>query len=321
LEKISEILADCLEMKTSERRKYLNKSDIEPEIRAEVKSFLDLETDTETFMSLSAVDVSKDFIPLSRNDDNQSAARQIGIYKVIKELGLGGMGAVYLAERTDGKFKQKVAVKLLKREFNIEKIRQIFKREKEILAALSHPNIAHLLDAGKTDDGIPYLVMEYIEGVPVDKFCFENSLELNERLKLFNKICEAVAFAHRNLVIHRDLKPSNILITKTGETKLLDFGISKLLGETGESSKNTTIFEAMTPQYASPEQIRGEQVSTATDIYSLGVVLFKMLTGTFPYDLGNKTANELLQIIERQEPIMPSSAVSREETNRKSKIA
>ncbi len=282
--KVSEILLDCLEVETSNRRKFLDDLKISPEVSTEVESLLAFETETEDFMTLSANEISRDFFSFDESGEKSFVAQQIGIYKIIKELGFGGMGAVFLAERTDGKFEQEVAIKLLKREFNVEKIRRIFRREREILAALTHPNIARLLDAGKTGDGIPYLVMEYIEGVPVDKFCLENSLELNERLKIFNKICEAVAFAHRNLIIHRDLKPSNILITKDGETKLLDFGISKLLDESAETPKNTTLFGAMTPEYASPEQIRGETVSTATDIYSLGVVLYKMLTGTFPKD-------------------------------------
>src|ERR1051325_8231467 len=178
---------------------------------------------------------------------------------------------------------------MLRREFNTGKIRQTFKREKEILAALSHPNIATLLDAGTTDDGIPYLAMEYVKGEPIDEFCRRQNLSLNARLKLFNKVCDAVGFAHRNLIIHRDLKPSNILVNEKGEPKLLDFGISKLLDTNADETAQVTQLGALTPQYASPEQIRGEPVTTATDVYSLGVVLFRILTGSLPYRLRHKT--------------------------------
>lgn len=216
------------------------------------------------------------------------------------------MGVVYLAARADGKFEQKVAIKMLKREFNVEKIRQTFQREKEILSKLNNPLITRLLDAGTTDDGVPYLVMEYIEGEPIDKFCENKNLSLNSRLKLFNKVCEAVSFAHRNLIIHRDLKPSNILVTEKGKPKLLDFGISKLLGaENSEENMRVTAFGAMTPEYASPEQIKGETITTATDIYSLGVVLYKMLTDSHPFDLKGKTNGELLKIITEHKPVCP----------------
>ncbi len=272
---------NVLPLDAAARERYFEKSGINGEIRREVESLLTVDKESESLMNLSAVEFLKDFIDSDKIDENSLNGQKIGIYKIIGELGFGGMGAVYLAERADGKFQQKVAVKMLKREFNIERIRRTFRREKEILAALSHPNIAHLLDAGKTDDNIPFLVMEYVEGVPIDEFCLENSLDTNARLKLFNKICDAVAFAHRNLIVHRDLKPSNILITKNGEPKLLDFGISKLLDDTDETSKNTTLLGAMTPRYASPEQLRGEIVSTATDIYSLGVVLAELLQSRF----------------------------------------
>jgi hypothetical protein len=228
----------------------------------------------------------------------------IGIYRVVRELGCGGMGAVYLATRADGKFEQTVAIKMLRREFNTARLRQNFRREKDILAALSHPNIATLLDTGTTEDGIPYLVMEYVEGESIDKFCKSCDLPLNARLKLFNKVCDAVAFAHRNLIIHRDLKPSNILVTLAGELKLLDFGISKLLD--AQSDDAHTIPGLMTPEYASPEQIEGANVTTATDIYSLGLVLFKLLTGSFPFDLENKTNGNLLREITTAAPKLPS---------------
>ena len=271
-------------------------------------------------MNLSAVEFSKDFF-----DETESSliGQRIGVYRIVCELGYGGMGAVYLAERADGKFSQRVAVKMLKREFNVEKIRRNFEREKEILATLVHPNIATLIDAGTTADGIPFLVMEYIAGEQIDKFCQNRHLSLTERLKLFNKVCLAVGFAHRNLVVHRDLKPSNILVTANGEPKLLDFGISKLLDAQPTDGKTAiTIFGAMTPDYASPEQVKGEQVTTATDIYSLGLVLYKILTDAHPFNLTGKTNGELLKIISENVPTIPSDTLQeREKGNLSSKIS
>ena len=306
--KISEILPDCLELNVSERRKYLDELHLSPELNSELEFFLAFENEAEDFMSETATGVTKDFFSPLEFDENPTVGQRIGVYKIEKEIGFGGMGAVYLATRADGKFEQKAAIKLLKREFNVEKIRQSFRREKEILARLAHPNIARLLDAGTTADGIPYLVMEYVEGVPIDKFCQQNNVPLKARLKLFNRVCEAVSFAHRNLIVHRDLKPSNILVNDAGEPKLLDFGISKLLDAENTEDKHTTLLGAMTPEYASPEQIKGEPVTTASDIYSLGVVLFKILTGSYPYNFKNKTNGNLLKEITDSEPFRPSDA-------------
>ena len=317
--RIKELLQKVLQLEPSKRRKFLDEPGISLEIREEVESLLAFEEETEDFMSLSASVFSKDFFSKDEQVTNSLIGQRIGNYEIVAELGFGGMGAVYLATRADGKFSQRVAVKMLKRELNTEKIRRNFKREKEILATLAHPNIAALLDAGTTDDAVPYLVMEYVEGEPIDKFCRENALTLNERLKLFNKVCEAVAFAHRNLIVHRDLKPSNILITRDGEPKLLDFGISKLLDANSEDEHTITNLGAMTPQYASPEQIKGASVTTATDIYSLGVILFKILTGNFPYNFENKTNGNLLKEITDSEPTVPSQTV-RADKNKEIKI-
>jgi len=305
---IKNVLLEVLQLPATERRDYLQRADITAETRREVKSLLELENEAEDFMSLSVGEFSRDFL-----DPNEPAARinqKIGIYEVISELGFGGMGAVYLATRADGKFEQRVAIKLLKREYNIEKIRRTFTREKEILATLAHPNIAKLLDAGTTDEGIPYLVMEYVKGPPIDEYCQSRALSLNARLKLFNKVCDAVAFAHHNLIVHRDLKPSNILVTEDGEPKLLDFGISQLLDVNAEEAGHVTHLGALTPQYASPEQLKGEPVTTATDVYSLGVVLFKILTGTLPHKSGRETEKPIGEKI-RTEPTRPSVAALR----------
>lgn len=304
---VKEILRDILRIEPSKRGEFLEKTETTAEIRREVESLLACEIESANFMSLPLTDFSKDFLAVEEPEISL-VGQKIGIYEIVKEIGTGGMGAVYLADRADGKFEQKVAIKLLRRAFNTEKIRRYFRREREIQAKLNHPNIARLLDAGTTGDGVPFLVMEYIEGLPIDKFCETNNLSLDSRLKLFNRACDAVMHAHRNLTVHLDLKPSNILVTSDGTPKLLDFGISKLLdaNETG-GSQPMTILGAMTPEYASPEQIKGEPLTTAADIYSLGVVLFKILTGSYPYDFKGKTNGNLLKEITDSEPFRPSA--------------
>lgn len=301
---MKDILWEVLDVEPHRRSEFLSRSGMTDEIRSEIESLLSFEEASADFMSLPITDFSSDFYPPIPALETSFIGQMVGAYRIVDELGIGGMGAVYLAERSDGKFEQKVAVKLLRRELNVGVIRSKFEQEKEILAKLHHPNIASLLDTGTTTDGLPYLVMEYVEGVPVDKFCEAEHLSLKERLKLFNKVCEAVSFAHRNLIIHRDLKPSNILVSKNGEPKLLDFGISKLL-DGNEETRNTAL-GAMTPQYAAPEQIQGEGVSTATDIYSLGVILYRIVTGELPFHTKGKTNGELLKAITEAEPTAPS---------------
>ncbi len=306
--RIKEALLEALGLDPRERAAYLERADLTAEARAEVESLLAFEAEARDFMSLPAGEFSGDLFPTTGPTADALAGQRVGAYEIVSELGSGGMGAVYLARRADGKFEQAVAVKMLRREFNTEKIRRAFKREKEILATLAHPNIATLIDAGTTEDGIPYLVMEYVKGEPIDEFCQSRILSLNARLKLFNKVCDAVAFAHRSLIVHRDLKPSNILVNADGEPKLLDFGISKLLDAKAEDAGLVTHFGALTPQYASPEQMKGEPVTTATDVYSLGIVLFNLLTERFPYDTGDKTNGQLIREITDAAPAPPSEA-------------
>ena len=310
---IKDTLLEALKLDSSRRRDYLDNAGISAEVRAEVESLLTQENNAIDFMSLTASGFAGELFDSGGSSADSLINQKIGIYEIVSELGLGGMGAVYLAMRRDGKFEQKVAIKMLKREFNTETIRRNFKREKEILAALAHPNIATLLDAGTTEDGIPYLVMEYIDGEPIDKYCQTGSLSLNSRLKLFNRICDAVALAHHSLIVHRDLKPSNILVTRDGEPKLLDFGISKLLDAKAEDAGLITQLGAMTPIYASPEQLKGEPVTTATDIYSLGVILFKILTGSLPYTLDKESNGNLLREVTHNEPTLPSEVARRSE--------
>jgi serine/threonine-protein kinase len=213
--------------------------------------------------------------------------QRVGNYRLIELLGTGGMGNVYLAERDDRQFEHRVAIKLLHPGRRDPDLLQRFRTERQMLANLEHPNIARLLDGGETATGIPYLVMEHVDGVPIDEYCDDRQLTLQHRLLIFMKVCAAIDYAHRNLVVHRDIKPSNILVTKDGEPKLLDFGIGKFLDQSAAIFTVAVTREGagvMTPAYASPEQIRSQPVSTVTDIYSLGVLLYKMLCGRMPYD-------------------------------------
>jgi serine/threonine-protein kinase len=237
--------------------------------------------------------------------------RRIGPYRILHELGQGGMGTVYLAVRADEQFEKRVALKIIRSGADSSEVVRHFKRERQILAGLDHPNIARLLDGGATDGGLPYLVMEYIEGEQILHYCDSRSLPVGERLKLFQSVCSAVQYAHRSLVVHRDIKPGNILVAADGSPRLLDFGIAKLLSPdlSGEAPTATSV--AMTPAYASPEQARGERVTTASDVYSLGVVLYELLSGRLPYRLASHQALDVLVAVSEQEPEKPSAAVGR----------
>jgi eukaryotic-like serine/threonine-protein kinase len=306
--KVKLVLDEALALDASERRVFLNKLEIGDEVRAEVESLLAFETESEDLMHLSAVEFSRDFFDAG---ENVLKGKNIGAYRVISELGFGGMGAVYLAERADGKFSQRVALKLLKREMNTAALRRRFQQELEILASLEHPNIARLLDAGTSDDKIPYLAMEYVEGLPIDDYCDKHNLDLTERLNLFRTVCATVNFAHRNLIVHRDLKPSNILVTEDGVPKLLDFGISKILSTEIESINAATITKlgVMTPGYASPEQLQNKSVTTATDVYSLGVILYELLSGHRPFENKEGDFKEIYQAVIDINPPLPSSLI------------
>ncbi|NNE67492.1 MAG: serine/threonine protein kinase [Pyrinomonadaceae bacterium] len=312
---IKEILDKALQLDPSARVHFLNELDTDEEVKSEVVSLLVDLDEAEDFLSAPASSLAGEFLPEEESVEDPNLGEQIGNYRIVSELGLGGMGAVYLAERTDGEFTQQVAIKLLKREFNTKRIRETFARERDIQGGLAHPNIATLIDAGTTNDGIPFLIMELVEGVPIDRYCREKNLNLGQRLKLFNKACEAVSFAHRNLIVHRDLKPSNILVTEDGEPMLLDFGISKLLDEDGHDSSTVTNIGALTPKYASPEQITGEPITTATDIFSLGVILYKILTGRHPFTNSSDESGVLSAIVER-DPTLPSASTRGNGTER-----
>ena len=240
---------------------------------------------------------------------------RFGPYRVLRELGRGGMGVVYLAERDDGHFRRRVAVKLLRYGPHAEELYRRFIAERQILASLDHPNIAQLLDGGVTDGDLPYLVMEYVDGVPIARYCDERRLDVEARIRLFCDVCAAVHHAHQNLIVHRDLKPSNIFVTRDGQVKLLDFGIAKVLGPAlagVEPPETRTGFRVMTPEYASPEQVRGDALTTASDIYALGVVLYELLAGSRPYRLTSASPHEIAQAICEREPERPSSRVTRQ---------
>ena len=235
----------------------------------------------------------------------------IGPYQLDRLLGHGGMGAVYLAHRIDGQFQQRVAVKLIDQPLATDLFRERFRLERQILAGLTHPYIAHLLDGGVTEDGELYLVMEYVDGIPIGRFCREHRLLIRERLLLFLKVCTAVQFAHQNLVVHRDLKSDNILVLEDGTPRLLDFGTAKLLATVPDASTTTEFtrlgLQAFTPNYASPEQVMGEAITTASDTYSLGVLLYLMLAEVPPYLLKTCSMAELLRVICTEPPPRPST--------------
>lgn len=307
--RVNEIVLDALEIDESNRLGFVEERCLDsPEIKREVEAMLAAESDAEQFFGEPAAINYAGFLPLEDNPE-ALAGQEIGNYRIIRELGQGGMGPVYLAERADGKFEQQVALKLLRRELNTRDIRRRFRHERQILAALQHPSIARLLDAGTTDDGIPYLAMEYVAGLPIDDFCDKNNYDLEQRLKLFRGVCAAVAYAHRNLVVHRDLKPSNILVTEDGAPKLLDFGISKLLTPEFEADSEHTITRlgAMTPTYASPEQLKLESVSTTSDVYSLGVILYELLSGRRPFENFEGNIQKIQQAVIEIDPVPPSA--------------
>jgi len=241
--------------------------------------------------------------------------RRVGPYEILREIGQGGMGTVYLAVRADHAFRKQVALKIVRPEAGGAGSREVlrrFQQEREILATLDHPNIARLLDGGSTEQGLPYFVMEYVAGEPIDIYCDRHKLNVAARLELFRTVCAAVVYAHRSGIVHRDLKPGNILVTAEGAAKLLDFGIAKVL----KAAEDETVYitrtglHLMTPEYASPEQVRGEAVTALSDVYSLGAILYELLTGHRPYRMRSRVFHEIVRVICEEPPTRPSTAVS-----------
>ena len=254
-----------------------------------------------------------DWLPLFQvGAESTMPGSHIGPYRILREIGEGGMGAVYLAERADGQYRKSVAIKIVLPHLAAEGILRRFRNERQVLAALDHPNIARFLDGGATAEGLPYLIMDYVEGLEIDIWCNKRRLPLRDRLKLFQSVCAAVEYAHDNQVIHCDIKPRNILVTPDGTPKLLDFGIAKVLDpEFSLESRQTTVgVRPMTLEYASPEQVRGERAGFGSDIYALGVVLFRLLTGQHPYSFQTLSIQQISRVICEQEPIRPSAAVA-----------
>jgi tetratricopeptide (TPR) repeat protein/tRNA A-37 threonylcarbamoyl transferase component Bud32 len=309
-QQVKHLLSEALELDTAGQKQFLDSACAnDTDLRAEVDLLLAERVDTGSdLMEQCAADAS-----LLRADpevDGAPTANRIGPYRILREIGRGGMGAVYLAERDDEHYRQQVAIKLIKPGLGGDVIRRRFRNEMQILAELNHANIARLFDGGETADGVPYLVMEYVEGSPINRYCDEQQLSTAQRLNLFCTVCAAVQYAHQHLVIHRDIKPGNILVTSEGVPKLVDFGIAKLLDQgTFGSDLTATAVPFMTPQYASPEQLRGESVTTATDVYSLGVVLYELLSGRLPYRFKSRVPHEIAKAICDDDPERPSTAM------------
>ena len=308
---VKEILAQALEHPSRERSVFVRQACGEnAALRAEVESLLVNYDRADSLLENSpAANV------LSSPSDLPSdlkIGKKIGAYRIVREIGHGGMAVVYLGERDDQNYRKRVAIKMVKPGIGSELVLQRFRNERQTLAALDHPNIVKLLDGGSTDEGLPYLVMEHVEGVPIDEYCDRHKLPIADRLQLFCCVCSAVQYAHQSLVIHRDLKPGNILITKEGLPRLLDFGIAKLLNPECLQTPLVTRTDGrpMTPEYASPEQVRGDPVTSATDIYSLGVLLYEILTGYRPYEIADSSWGEIERVVCEKEPSRPSTKVS-----------
>jgi eukaryotic-like serine/threonine-protein kinase len=328
-QQIEAVFQAALDLSEGERDSYLSeKCDTDTELRSEVEKLLaDLDsaegfierpvwTDSR-FLNSSAKKVLSDSLDeeLDQRRDEDFTGAYIGAYRLLSELGRGGMGAVFLAERADGEFTQRVAIKLIKRGMDSDFIVRRFRHERQILASFEHPFIARLLDGGTTRDGVPYFVMEFVEGETLYNYCDKKKLNIRDRLKIFQKVCSAIDYAHERQIIHRDIKPSNILINRSGSPKLLDFGIAKILNpDLIHESINPTasLMRLMTPDYASPEQVQGIEVKPASDIYSLGVLLYELLTGHRPYSFQGRALHEVTRVICEVAPDLPSNILGKE---------
>src|SRR5436190_5267925 len=302
LKTITETFPTPLDLPPPERKSFL--SNPNDEIRLKVEKLLSSYNEAQTIIGTPLI-VEKGLRP-NTHEENLTG-KQIDDYFVLEKIGEGGMGTVFLAEHSGQGFSQRVALKLIKRGMDTNAVLGRFLMERQILAGLEHPNIARLYGGGSTRDGLPYFVMEYVEGQTIRDFCDNRRFDVNERLKLFSKVCGAISYAHQQLIVHRDIKPSNIIVTSSGEPKLLDFGIAKLLlPDLNDAERTATQFHVMTPEYASPEQLSGNKTTTATDGYSLGVVLYELLTGTRPFNFKGKSLLEISDAFKTQRPVRPS---------------
>ncbi len=308
---VEAVFEHALKLPINERTAFVQKSSNgDDELRREVESLLESHAQAGSFIDKRSLFFSDEEV--GEKSEILSPGELIGSYRILREIGRGGMGAVYLAERADQEYEKQVAIKLIKRGMDTDAVLRHFRNERQILASFDHPNIARLFDGGTTDDGLPYFVMEYVEGLPINEYCAAHKISLVDRLKLFREVCAAVSYAHRHTVIHRDIKMSNILVTSEGTPKLLDFGIAKILQPGGgpEALMTMTGVRLMTPEYASPEQVRGEPVTTASDVYSLGVVLYELLTGRSPYHFTSRSPSDVAREITDTEPPRPSTALA-----------
>ena len=306
--RVQDIFLEAADLSPSERALFLSSAcGRDAALRLEVESLL-----AEDSSSESTLDAAIQAEASSMLEEPLLIGTRLGVYRVIQQAGHGGMGSVYLAERDDDQYRKRVAIKVVKRGMDTEEVLRRFRHERQILAGLEHPYIARLIDGGTTPDGRPFFVMEHVEGEPIDVYCNSRKLDVKSRLRLFQHVCEAVSHAHRALVVHRDLKPGNILVTANGVPKLLDFGVAKLLDTETDSGTNATLFTAygigpLTPEYASPEQVRGLPVTTAADIYALGAILFELLTGARAQKIDTQTPAEIDRIVCETQPQRPSS--------------
>ncbi len=301
--RINDLFQSALDRKPEERSAFLQTAcGGDDTLQQEIESLLAADRPTDEFTNAVGFDYG---VKLLEQAQEQNTPR-IGPYRMLREIGRGGMGSVFLAARADDAFQKLVAIKIIRRGLDTDDILQRFRSERQILATLDHPNITRLLDGGTTEDGRPFFVMELIEGEPIDEYCDRRSVTIAERLKIFQHVCAAVQYAHQNLIIHRDIKPGNVLVTKEGVPRLLDFGIAKLVAPSAGPSRTTTTLRPLTPEYASPEQLRGEPITTATDVYSLGVLLYVLLTGRRPYRGTLDSPAEIERAVSEQ-PNRPSS--------------
>ena len=313
-ETIKDVFEAALDFEGPSRAAFLDEACLgDASLRAEVAELITSHEGAGSFMAAAAFEPA-----LKHGTDAGMKSRigcRIGSYQTIREIGRGGMGTVYLAARADEEYQKQVAIKVVKRGTDTEAVVGGFRKERQILAGLDHPHIARLLDGGSTDDGLPYFVMDYVEGLPLDVYCDTHKLSISARLELFRMVCSAVHYAHQHGVVHRDLKPGNIFVTVAGMPKLLDFGIAKVLDpDHWLVTMGTTIGRRpLTPAYASPEQIREDEITRASDIYSLGVMLYELLTGHRPYHLQSQTPREIERVICEHVPEKLSTVVSRME--------
>jgi serine/threonine protein kinase len=311
---VGELFKLATECSPQDRESFLEeRCAYNPKLRAEVESLLQAYERAESFMDRPAVHLAAEtWVHASAFAPGEIIAN----YEIVSLIGKGGMGEVYLVQ--DRQLRRRVALKLVRRGMDTEDVVRRFHHEQQLLASLNHPNIAQLYGAGVTPDGIPFFALEHVDGTRIDDYCREKDSSIQQRLELFTKVCAAVHYAHQHLVVHRDIKPSNILVTPEGEPKLLDFGIGKLLDAVTNAAPEQTITlqRALTPEYASPEHVRGEPITTASDVYSLGVLLYELLTGAKPYKIDNRTPIEIARVITEREPTKPSAAIN----NQKSEI-